>query len=34
MTLGDQLRDGTLVQGARDQEDDIVNHITVRDEVQ
>lgn len=29
VTLWNQLRDGALVEGARDQQDDIVNHVAV-----
>lgn len=29
MTLWHQLRDGALVEGARDQQDDIIDHIAV-----
>lgn len=34
VTLGDQLGNGALVQRARDQQNDIVDHVAVRDEVQ
>lgn len=34
MAFRNQLRDGTLMQCARDQQDDVVNHVAVRDEVQ
>lgn len=29
VTLWNQLRDGALVEGARDQQDDVVNHVAV-----
>lgn len=34
VTLGDELVDGALVERARDQQDDVVDHVAVRDEVQ
>lgn len=34
MAFGDQLRNGTLVQRASDQQDNVVDHVAVRDEVQ
>jgi hypothetical protein len=29
MAFGNELRDGALMQGARDQQHNVVNHITV-----
>lgn len=34
VALGDELVDGALVERARDQQDDVVDHVAVRDEVQ
>lgn len=34
MALWDQLRDGSLMQCARDQQNDVVDHVAVRDKVQ
>ena len=34
MTLCDQLGDGPLVEGPRDEEDDVVDHVAVGDVVQ
>lgn len=34
VALGHQLRDGALVEGARDQQDDVVDHVAVGDEVE
>lgn len=34
VTLGDQLGNGALVQRARDQQNNIVDHVAVRDKVQ
>ena len=34
MAFGDKLRDWPLVQSSCDEEDDVVDHVAVRDEVQ
>ena len=34
MTFANQLRDGSLVQGSSDQEDNVVNHVAIGDVVQ
>lgn len=34
MAFRDQLRDWPLVQSASDQQDDVINHVAVSDEVQ
>lgn len=34
VALGDELVDGALVERARDQQDDVVDHVAVRDKVQ